>query len=80
MLEHKQEGETIMDVIDKELAKTKEEIKGDIEGLFHDYMKIGDWDIPEANDQELAQKLLKIFQDKLAEIAKDVADGKYKNY
>jgi len=49
-----------MDVIDKELSKTEEEIKGDIEGLFHDYMKIGDWDIPEANDQELAQKLLKI--------------------
>lgn len=69
-----------MDVIDKELSSREDEIRGDIEGLFHDHMKIGDWDIPEANDQELAQKLLKIFQDKLAEIAKDVADGKYKNY
>ncbi len=69
-----------MDTVDKELSRRKDEIRDNLEGLFHDNMKIGDWDIPEANDQELAQKLFKIFQDKLDDIAKDIQNGVYKNY
>ena len=69
-----------MDIVDQELQGRASEIRRGLELLFKTNMKVSDWDIPEPDDQEIAQKLLKIFQDELAQIAQDVKDGKYKNY
>ena len=69
-----------MDVILKELMSRKSEIDNALELLFKANMKITDWDIPEADDQEAAEVLLEMMQDKLNAIKSDVSNGKYKNY
>jgi hypothetical protein len=69
-----------VDVIQKELTSRKEEIQAELELLFKANMKITDWDVPEADDQEAAKILLDFFQEKLDSIRKDVQNGKYENY
>jgi len=69
-----------MDVIQKELESRKSEIKKGMELIFKANMKITDWDVPEADDNEAANILLKILQETLNEIKTDVAAGKYDYY
>ena len=69
-----------MDVIQKELESRKPEVKIEMELLFKANMKITDWDVPEANDKEGANILLKILQETLDEIKADVVAGKYDYY
>jgi outer membrane murein-binding lipoprotein Lpp len=69
-----------MDTIQKELTSRKEEIQAALELLFKANMKITDWDVPEANDQEAAKMLIDILQEKLDAIREDVKNGKYINY
>jgi len=76
----KYKGDKIMDVILKELMSRKSEIDKSLELLFKANMKITDWDVPEADDQQAAEVLLEMMQDKLNSIKADVVDGKYSNY
>ncbi|MEJ2437468.1 MAG: hypothetical protein P8Y43_06000 [Sulfurovaceae bacterium] len=69
-----------MDTIQKELTSRKVEIQAALELLFKANMKITDWDVPEANDQEAAKMLIDILQEKLDAIREDVKNGKYINY
>jgi len=69
-----------MDIIQKELESRKSEIKKELELLFKTNMKITDWDVPEADDNEAANILLSILQEALDEIKVDVAAGKYDYY
>ncbi len=69
-----------MDTIQKELTSRKGEIQAALELLFKANMKITDWDVPEANDQEAAKMLIDILQEKLDAIREDVKNGKYINY
>ena len=69
-----------MDVIQKELESRKAEIRSGMELLFKANMKITDWDVPEADDNEAANILLKILQETLDEIKADVVAGKYDYY
>ncbi|MDF1877613.1 hypothetical protein JHD47_07250 [Sulfurimonas sp. SAG-AH-194-L11] len=69
-----------MDVILKELLSRKSEIDKALELLFKANMKITDWDVPEADDQQAAEVLLEMMQDKLNAISADVKAGKYTNY
>ena len=69
-----------MDVIQKELEGRRGEIKKELELLFKANMKITDWDVPEADDEEGAKLLLAILQEELNALKADVAEGKYKNY
>jgi len=69
-----------MDIMQKEFASRKDEIQKELELLFKTNMKIANWDVPEANDQEAAEILVKILQDGLEKIQQDVEAGKYKNY
>ena len=69
-----------MDVIQKELQSRRAEIKKSLELLFKANMKITDWDVPEADDNEAANIILNILQEVLDEIKIDVADGKYDYY
>ncbi len=69
-----------MDVIQKELESRKSEIKKELELLFKANMKITDWDVPEADDNEVANVLLNILQEALDEIKVDVSVGKYDYY
>ena len=69
-----------LDVVQKELASREDEIRNSLEFLFKANMKITDWDIPEANDQEAAEILISILSKKLEEIRVDVTNGKYKDY
>jgi len=68
------------DAVIKELAVRKAEIKKAIELLFATNMKITDWDVPEADDEEAARVLHRIMQEALDEIKKEIDEGKYKNY
>ena len=69
-----------MDVIEKEIASRKGEIEAAVEDIFKLNMKITDWDVPEANDNEAAKMIVKIMQDKLTQITNDVNNGNYNNY
>jgi len=69
-----------MDVIQKELQSRKAEIRKGMELLFKANMKITDWDIPEADDNEAANMILNILQEVLDEIKADVDAGKYDYY
>ncbi|NOZ89851.1 MAG: hypothetical protein GXO60_01055 [Epsilonproteobacteria bacterium] len=69
-----------MDAIKKELESRKNEIKKEVKFLFKANMKFTDWDVPEADDEEVARILLDIIQEALDEIKQDIDDGKYKNY
>jgi len=69
-----------MDNIKKELIERKSEIQKELELLFKANIKITDWDIPEANDKEVATLLLDIMEEKLASIRTDIANGKYDYY
>lgn len=69
-----------MDVIQKELESRKAEIRKGMELLFKANMKITDWDVPEADDNEAANMIVNILQEVLDEIKVDVATGKYDYY
>ena len=69
-----------MDVIQKELTSRKAEIQKEVELLFKANMKITDWDVPEADDNEAAKIILDMMQVKLDSIKIDVESGKYNNY
>ncbi len=64
----------------KDLSNRLDEIRDDIEELFKQNLKITDWNVPEADDQDASEILLSIFEEKLDEIKEDVKNGKYKNY
>jgi len=68
------------DAVIKELAVRKAEIEKELELLFKANMKITDWDVPEADDTEAADIILKIMDKKIQELRADVKAGKYKNY
>ena len=69
-----------MDAVMKELESRKTEIQKELELLFKANMKITDWDVPEADDQQGAELLLDMLQEKLDSIRADVKAGNYKNY
>ncbi|MEA1914713.1 MAG: STAS/SEC14 domain-containing protein [Campylobacterota bacterium] len=72
--------EPILDVVQKELFDREEDIRDSLEDLFKKNMKITDWNIPEANDQEASEILVDILSKKLDEIKLDVKNGKYKYF
>jgi len=68
------------DAVMKELAVRKAEIEKELELLFKANMKITDWDVPEGDDTEAADIILKIMDKKIQELRADVKAGKYENY
>ena len=66
-----------IDVIEKELQSRKVEIRKAMDLLFKANMKIMDWDVPEANDKEAANMIMKLLQETLDEIKADIAAGNY---
>ncbi len=68
------------DPVIKELAVRKAEIEKELELLFKANMKITDWDVPEGDDTEAADIILKIMDKKIQELRAEVKAGKYKNY
>ena len=72
--------ESKMDVILKELAGRKNEIQKEVDILFKANMKITDWDVPEADDKQAAELILKIIEERLSKIRSDIVAGKYDYY
>ena len=68
------------DPVIKELAVRKAEIEKELELLFKANMKITDWDVPEGDDTEAADIILRIMDKKIQELRADIKAGKYKNY
>ena len=64
----------------QEITKRKDKIASEMRALFETNMKISDWDIPEANDQQVATLLLDVMAEALEAIKQDVAEGKYNTY
>ncbi len=69
-----------MNVIEKELESRKTEIQEEVLATFKVNMKITDWDVPEADDNQAAKILVQIMQEALDQIKEDVEAGKYDNY
>lgn len=69
-----------MDAVEKDLESRKSEIQNELEVLFKANIKISDWNIPEADDQKIAEMLVNILQEKLDSIRQDVKEKKYENY
>jgi len=69
-----------MDAIVKELESRRKEIAKELELLFKANMKITDWDVPEADDREVAKILINIMKEELYKIENDIDAGKYDNY
>jgi hypothetical protein len=69
-----------MDAVEKDLESRKSEIQTELETLFKANVKISDWNIPEADDQKIAEMLVDILQEKLDSIREDVKAKKYENY
>ncbi|MEA3552953.1 MAG: STAS/SEC14 domain-containing protein [Campylobacterota bacterium] len=68
------------DMVEKEIDSRENEISKALELLFKANMKITNWDVPEANDQKVAEMIVDILSKKLDEIKNDVKNGKYKYY
>ncbi len=69
-----------MDAVKKELESRRKEIAKGVELLFKANMKITDWDIPEADDNEVAKLLIDIIKEEVAKIEADIETGKYNHY
>ena len=69
-----------MDAVKKELESRRKAISKEVELLFKANMKITDWDVPEADDNEAAKLLIKIIKEEVAKIEADIESGKYENY
>ena len=65
---------------EQEITKRKVEITSELKALFNANMKISDWDIPEADDHQIATMLLDVIQEALDELKADVAQGTYDTY
>ena len=64
----------------KDLQARKDDIQDELESLFKDNLRRVDWNVPEADDQNAAEILVNILEEKLENIKNDVNNGVYKNY
>jgi len=69
-----------LDAVQQDLQRREDGIKKSLEELFKQNMKIADFNIPEVNDQKVAEMLVEILSDKLDDIKADVKNGKYEYY
>ena len=63
--------------IEQDLQSRKDEIRADFEFLFEEHLKIANWNIPEAEDQRIAEGLALILEEKLNEIKQKIKEGRY---
>ncbi len=61
-----------MDAVQKELESRKEEIKKELRLLYNANNRITSWDVPETNEKEAAELLLKVMQDALDELKAEI--------
>lgn len=66
-----------MSAVDKDLENRIDDIRDDLKTAFKRNVKIANWNIPEANDQEIAQKIVAILQEELDKIKEDIKSGRY---
>lgn len=64
----------------KDLQNRIDEIRDELESLFKSNLKITDWNVPEADDQNAAEILISILEQKLSEIKEDVKNKKYETF
>ena len=65
---------------EQEIKKMRSEIRKEIRAVFKVNMKRFDWDIPENDDRRSAELILKVMQDALDDLNKEISSGKYDNY
>ncbi|QOY53177.1 universal stress protein [Candidatus Sulfurimonas baltica] len=63
--------------IEQDLQSRRDEIRSDFESLFEEHLKIANWNIPEAEDQKIAEGLSLILDEKLDEIKQKIKEGRY---
>ncbi len=61
-----------MDAVQKELESRKEEIKKELRLLYNANNRITSWDVPETDEKEAAELLLKVMQDALDELKAEI--------
>lgn len=66
--------------VEKDLSNRKDSIKDELESLFKSNLRVTDFNVPEADDQNASEMIISILEEKLADIKNDVSKGKYKDY
>jgi hypothetical protein len=61
-----------MDAVQKELASRKNEIKKELRLLFNANNHITEWDVPETDEKEAAELLLKVMQEAMDELKEEI--------
>ena len=69
-----------MDVQHKEMEMMKSEIETEIRAIFKANMKIFDWDIPENDDRESAQLIIKVMQEAIDKLKEEIESDDFDNY
>lgn len=64
----------------KDIESRQDIIENELLGIFESNLKITDWNVPEADDQNAAEMLMHILQNKLDSIKTDIKNGKYEYY
>lgn len=64
----------------KDIESRQDVIENELRGLFESNLKITDWNVPEADDQNASEMLVEILQNELDKIKDDVKNGKYEYY
>ena len=65
---------------EKDLSNRKESIEDELESLFESNLRVTDFNVPEADDQNASKIIINILEKKLEKIKIDINHGKYKNY
>ncbi|MBW1838376.1 MAG: universal stress protein [Deltaproteobacteria bacterium] len=73
----KKEVQPKVSPIQQDLRRRKDEIRDDLESFFEKNLKITNWNVPEAEDQEIFESLISIVEDKLNEIKDNVKNREY---
>ncbi len=63
--------------IQQDLNSRKDEIRDDFESLFEENLKFTNWNVPEADYQEISESLVAILEEKLSEIKQNLKERKY---
>ena len=70
-----QQNPEIQDILNR-----KDEIREEIRSLFKSNLRVTDYDVPEADDQEVSELLIALFSDTIEELKNEVLANKYENY
>ena len=69
----------MMNPVEQDILRRKEEIISEINGVFKLNMSITNWDVPEADDLQAGTMILDIMQEALDGLKKKLHEGEFRD-